>query len=165
VQVSPHVEELQRQLLNAAASGGPETAEIVERLAVALEAAARLAILDALSEAVGEITGQLAPGSVDLRLRGRDVEFAVATPTPEPVADPPRPPGQPLATEDDDDSTASRTTVRLPDALKARAAEAAAAEGVSLNTWLVRTVAAALEPSHQPVRGSHGSSYSGWLRG
>jgi hypothetical protein len=164
VQVSPHVEELQRQLLNTAASGGPETAEIVERLAVALEAAARLAILDALSEAVGEITGQLAPGSVDLRLRGRDVEFAVAKPPPEPVAEPPRPPGQPLAPEDDD-STASRTTVRLPDALKARAAEAAAAEGVSLNTWLVRTVAAALEPSHQPVRGSHGSSYSGWLRG
>ena len=56
---------------------------------------------------------------------------------------PPTPRSQPVAVEDDEDGAASRTTVRLPDALKARAAEAAAAEGVSLNTWLVRTVAAA----------------------
>lgn len=165
MQISPHVEELQRQLLNTAATGGPETAESVERLAVALEAAARLAILDALSEAVGEITGQLAPGSVDLRLRGRDVEFAVSRPAAEPPEGPPDLRSQSAAVEDDEEGTASRTTVRLPDALKARAADAAAAEGVSFNTWLVRTVAAALEPSRPAVRGSQGSSYSGWLRG
>ena len=70
-----------------------------------------------------------------------------------------------MTVEDDDDSTASRTTVRLPDALKARAAQAAAAEGVSFNTWLVRIVAAAVEPARPAVRESQGSSYSGWLRG
>ena len=162
MQVSHHVEELQRQLVNAAAVGGVETAEVVERLAVALEAAGRLAILDALSEAVGEITRQLAPGSVDLRLRGRDVEFAVSRPAGEQQ---PTTRGQPVAVDDDEDGTASRTTVRLPDALRARAAQAAAAEGVSLNTWLVRTVAAAVEPSGPAGRASPGSSYSGWLRG
>jgi hypothetical protein len=165
MQVSPHVEELQRQFLNAAAAGGAETAESTERLAVALEAAARLAILDALSEAAGEITRQLAPGSVDLRLRGRDIEFAVSRPPTEPAEAPPDPRSQPAAVEDDDDSTASRTTVRLPDALKARAAQAAAAEGVSFNTWLVRTVAAAVEPARPAARESQGSSFSGWLRG
>ena len=163
MQVSPYVEELQRQLVNSAAAGGLDSTEVVERLAVALEAAGRLAILDALSEAVGEITRELTPGSVDLRLRGRDVEFAVSkpaigaeeqsTPRPQPVA------------EEDEEATASRTTVRLPDALKARAAQAAAAEGVSFNTWLVRIVSAAVEPSRSAVRESHGSSYSGWLRG
>jgi HicB family len=163
--VSPHVEELQRQFLAAAAAGGAETAESAERLAVALEAAARLAILDALSEAAGEVTRQLAPGSVDLRLRGRDVEFAVSRPPTEPTEAPPDLRSQPAAVEDDDDSTASRTTVRLPDALKARAAQAAAAEGVSFNTWLVRTVAAAVEPARPAARESQGSSYSGWLRG
>ena len=66
-----------------------DSSESVERLAVALEAAARLAILDALSEAVGEITSQLAPGSVDLRLRGRDVEFAVSKPAAEAAEGPP----------------------------------------------------------------------------
>ena len=89
MQVSPHVEELQRQFLNAATTGGAESSESVERLAVALEAAARLTILDALSEAVGEITSQLAPGSVDLRLRGRDVEFAVSKPAAEAAEGPP----------------------------------------------------------------------------
>ena len=165
MQVSPYVQELQRQFLNAAATGSPETSEIVERLAIALEAAARLVILDALSEAAGEITRELAPGSVDLRLRGRDVEFAVSPPISEPAASAPSPRSQPAAVEDDDDSTASRTTVRLPDALKARAAQAAAAEGVSFNTWLVRIVAAAVEPARPAVRESQGSSYSGWLRG
>ena len=165
MQVSPHVEELQRQFLNAATTGGAESSESIERLAVALEAAARLAILDALSEAVGEITSQLAPGSVDLRLRGRDVEFAVLKPAAEAAEGPPTPRGQPVSGEDDEEGAASRTTVRLPDALKARAAEAAAAEGMSFNTWLVRTVTAALEPSRSAARGSQASSYSGWLRG
>ena len=165
MQVSPHVEELQRQLLNSAAVGGAETAEIVERLAVAIEAAGRLAILDALSEAVGEITRQLTPGSVDLRLRGRDVEFAVSKPAVGGAEEQPTPRTAPVTVEEDEDGTASRTTIRLPDALKARAAQAAAAEGVSLNTWLVRTVAAAVEPSRPADRESHGSSYSGWLRG
>lgn len=165
MQVSPHVEELQRQLLNAASVGGAETAEVVERLAVALEAAGRLAILDALSEAVGEITRQLAPGSVDLRLRGRDVEFAVSTPGSGAGEQQPPLRSQPVAVEEDEDGTSIRTTVRLPDALRARAAQAAAAEGVSLNTWLVRAIAVAAEPSGPTARGSHGSSYSGWLRG
>ena len=164
MQVSPYVEELQRQLVNSAAAGGVEATEVVERLAVALEAAGRLAILDALSEAVGEITRELTPGSVDLRLRGRDVEFAVSKPAVGSADEQPTPRAQPVP-EEDEDSAASRTTVRLPDALKARAAQAAAAEGVSFNTWLVRTVAAAVEPSRPAVRTSHGSSYSGWLRG
>jgi len=164
MQVSPYVEELQRQLVNSAAAGGLDSTEVVERLAVALEAAGRLVILDVLSEAVGEITRELTPGSVDLRLRGRDVEFAVSKPTVGDAEEQPNPRPQSVA-EDDEDATASRTTVRLPDALKARAAQAAAAEGVSFNTWLVRTVAAAVEPSRPAVRKSHGSSYSGWLRG
>ena len=164
MQVSPYVEELQRQLVNSAAAGGLDSTEVVERLAVALEAAGRLVILDALAEAVGEITRELTPGSVDLRLRGRDVEFAVSKPTVGAAEEQPAPRPQPVA-EEDEDATASRTTVRLPDALKARAAQAAAAEGVSFNTWLVRTVAAAVEPSRPAVRESHGSSYSGWLRG
>ena len=93
------------------------------------------------------------------------MEFAVSKPAvgSTPTSSPP-PRAQPCA-EEDEDATASRTTVRLPDALKARAAQAAAAEGVSFNTWLVRTVAAAVEPSRPAVRKSHGSSYSGWLRG
>jgi hypothetical protein len=162
MQITPHIEELQRQLLTAAAAGTPETAEIAARLSAALESAARLAILDALSEAAGEITRELAPGSVDLRLRGRDVEFIVSKPAGEPTSAPAAA-AEPPAADDTDDAGSTRTTLRLPESLKARAEAAASAEGVSLNAWFVRAVGSALEPRRSPQQ-SHGNSYQGWVR-
>jgi hypothetical protein len=169
MQISPYVEALQRQLLSAAAAGGPETEEVAARLATALDAAARLAILDALSDATGEITRDLAPGSVDVRLRGRDAEFVVSSPSfaqGAAVAEtaPTAPTALPAeAADDGDDGSTSRTTLRVPDALKARAEAAAAGEGISLNTWLVRAITAALEPKREQ-REQRSSSYSGWVR-
>ena len=69
-----------------AAAGTTETEEIAGRLVVALDASARVAILEALSEAAAEITRDLAPGAVDVRLRGRDVEFVVSRPSNDPAA-------------------------------------------------------------------------------
>ena len=171
MQITPHVEELQRQLAAAVPAGGAETAEIAERLAVALVPAARLAILEALSEAAGEVTRQLAPGSVDVRLRGREVDFIVSRPGPESAAETAVTTSGPIAlatgatagpVDDADDATA-RTTLRLPDSLKTRAEAAAAAEGLSLNSWLVRAVTAALDPA--PGAAVHASSsYTGWVR-
>jgi hypothetical protein len=164
MEVTTYVEELQRQLLAAAAAGGAEAQELADRLAIALDAAARLAILEALSDAAAEITRELAPGSVDVRLRGREVEFVVATPAPTPSTTPtteevaPAPPA-----EEGEEGATSRTTLRLPDSLKARAEAAAAASGVSLNTWFVRAVGAALEPRRSAPQ-SHGSSFTGWVR-
>lgn len=164
MQITSHVEELQRQLLSAAAAGGPEAQEIAGRLTTALEAAARLTILETLSEAAGEITRELAPGSVDVRLRGRDVEFVVAQPASEGVAADASATGEPAGTGDDaEDGAPSRTTLRLPDSVKARAEAAAAADGVSLNAWLVRAVGAALEPRRSKPQ-THGSSFTGWVR-
>jgi hypothetical protein len=165
MQIGNYVEELQRQLLIAAATGSAETQEVAERLAAALDAAARLAMFEALSDAAGEITRELAPGSVDVRLRGRDVEFVVSNPTADPVvssAATGREEPAPAAEEGDDGST-SRTTLRLPDSLKARAEAAATAEGISLNAWFVRAVGAALEPRRSTPQ-SHGSSFTGWVR-
>ncbi len=89
MQISSHVEALQRQLMATAAAGTAETEEIAGRLVVALDASARVAILEALSEAAAEITRDLAPGSVDVRLRGRDVEFVVSRPATDPAAEAP----------------------------------------------------------------------------
>jgi hypothetical protein len=171
MQITPHVEELQRQLATAASAGGAETAEIAERLAAALGPAARLAILEALSEAAGEVTRQLAPGSVDVRLRGREVDFIVSRPEAESAVETALATSGPIAlatgatagqADDADDATA-RTTLRLPDSLKTRAEAAAAAEGVSLNAWLVRAVMTSLDPA--PGALVHASSsYTGWVR-
>ncbi|GAB3842777.1 toxin-antitoxin system HicB family antitoxin [Dactylosporangium cerinum] len=66
-----------------------------------------------------------------------------------------------------DDTVTSRTTLRLPDRLKARVEQAAAEEGVSVNAWFVRAIAAALEKdvSRPPLRESgRGDAFTGWAR-
>ena len=115
MELGQYVSDLQRQLVSAAENGAEDTRAVAERLAAGLDAAARLVLLDVLSAAVGEITRDLAPGSVDLRLRGREIEFVVAQPNADPDND-----DVPAAPVDLDDVSTSRTTLRLPDALKAR---------------------------------------------
>src|SRR5690242_17632936 len=79
MELEPYVLDLQRHLAVAADAGGDASREVAERLTAPLEAATRLVLLEALAAAASEITRELAPGSVDVRLRGRDPEFVVAT--------------------------------------------------------------------------------------
>src|SRR6478672_9399853 len=83
--LTTYVNELQQQLEVAAEAGGEEARALAERLIAPLEAATRLVLLEALAAAAGEITRELAPGSVDVRLRGRDPEFVVTPPPASPV--------------------------------------------------------------------------------
>lgn len=124
------VDAVRADLEAAAAVGGEMLVEATGRLSAALDASMRLALLDALSEATMELSGQLAGGRIDVRLVGRDVELTY-------VADAPAPP----AAEDD---SSARITLRLPERLKTDAETAAAREGVSMNAWLVRAVSAAV---------------------
>jgi hypothetical protein len=168
MQLETYVEELQRQLVAAAAAGTDETRQTAERLTTALDAAARLMLMEALSAAASEITTELTPGSVDLRLRGREPEFVV-TPAPEwsesstPASAPAA--AVPAAVEGEEAST-TRTTLRLPDELKSRVEAAAAHAGVSVNTWLVRTIAAALDGGapRPAAREMTGKRVTGWVR-
>ena len=157
-----YVNDLQRQLLESAENGTDDTRAVAERLVAGLDSAARLVLLDVLSAAAGEITRDLAPGSVDLRLRGREVEFVVAQASTEADGD-----DEPATSVDLDDVSTSRTTLRLPDALKAKVDEAAVADGLSVNTWLVRAVAAALQPKQRRSAQRTlrtGDSFAGWAR-
>jgi HicB family len=167
-----YVDDLQDRLATAAGAAGEEARQLAQRLTAPLDAAVRLVLLDALSAAAGEISAELAPGSVDVRLRGGDPEFVVAAPTA--VAEPaaataPPPPAAGLPNADADGGT-TRTTLRLPDHLKAQVEVAAARDGISVNTWLVRAVAAALEqPTNRPgpqarpeQRGAN--RLTGWVR-
>ena len=162
MELGQYVSDLQRQLVDAAANGAADTRAVAERLAAGLDAATRLVLLDALSAAASEITLALAPGSVDLRLRGREVDFVVTATSAESDAD-----DQPAASVDLDDASTSRTTLRLPDALKAQVDDAAAADGLSVNTWLVRAVAAALQPKQRRSTQRTlrtGDNFAGWAR-
>lgn len=162
MELGQYVTDLQQHLVDAAENGADDTRAVAERLAAGLDAATRLVLLDALSAAVGEITRDLAPGSVDLRLRGREVEFVVTPPTTDADTD-----ERPAASVDLDDASTSRTTLRLPDVLKARVDDAAAADGLSVNTWLVRAVAAALQPKQRRSAQRTlrtGDNFAGWAR-
>ena len=91
-----------------------------------------------------------------------EVEFVVSQPNTEADSD-----ERPTASVDLDDASTSRTTLRLPDALKARVDEAAAADGLSVNTWLVRAVAAALQPKQRRSAQRTlrtGDNFVGWAR-
>ena len=179
----PYVDGLQRQLLQAAEPGGEEARTVAERLVASLEAAMRLALQDALSAAVEEITCELAPGSVELRLRGQDPEFVVTPPPAEDLG------SQRLGGEEDrgaadwraepmvlgvpgseaEEGEPARINLRLPEQLKVRVEGAARQEGLSINAWLVRAAARALErrePSQRfaPPTPRGNRRFTGWAR-
>jgi len=177
--LTTYVDTLRQELVAAAEVGGEDARALAERLVASLESASRLALLDALSTAADEITSDLAPGSVEVRLRGGDPEFVVTPPpadrsfdeAPEtisrislagaPASSPPT---------DADEGGTSRITLRLPEHLKPRIDDAASRAGLSVNAWLVRVISAALEPGDpyrpaDPRQGTQfGRRYRGWAR-
>src|SRR3954453_23245099 len=132
--LTPYLESLRADLATAAAPGGSEITRAAELLGNSLESSVRLALLEALSDAAAEITTRLHDPTVEVRLRGRAADLVVShtaipeeAPAPAPVAE-----GGDLA----------RLTLRMPEALKAQVEHTAAVEGISVNAWLVRAVAA-----------------------
>jgi hypothetical protein len=161
--LQPYVDAVRHELGVAAAAGGQDAEALAERLTAPLESAIRLALLEALSEAAELITRELAPGSVDVRLRGRDPEFTLS-PGLEDGADVPEAPAV-VAPESEDDGGTWRVTLRLPEHLRSRVDAAARGDGLSVNAWLVRAVSAALGGANtrQP-RGGSSKHFSGWVR-
>ncbi|MGW1605755.1 toxin-antitoxin system HicB family antitoxin [Streptomyces eurythermus] len=168
--LTPYVETLRRELAVAAEAGGEDARELAERLTAPLESAARLTMLNVLSAAMDEVTRELAPGSVDVRLRGLDPEFVVALPAVEAGA--PAETAAPVeaykAPAEGDEGGTARVNLRLPAQLKARAEEAASREGLSVNAWLVRAVSAAVDGGSRPRTPEKsqtvGQRFTGWVR-
>ena len=167
--LGPYVDTLRQELGTAAAAGGDDARALAERLTAPLESAARLTLLDALSAAAAEITRELAPGSVDVLLRNREPVFVVTPPPADEPAPEPAPADVPPPVDGEDAATA-RINFRLPDSLKSRIEDAAGRAGLSVNAWLVRATAAALESSLRAESGGRGGPargqerYSGWVR-
>jgi hypothetical protein len=124
-----------------------------------------------LSTATDEITRELAPGSVDVRLRGLDPDFVVTLPPTGGGRAEPAAPVEPLKTPapaDVDEGGTARVNLRLPAHLKTRAEETASREGLSVNAWLVRAASAAVDGggTPRPTEGARtvGQSFTGWVR-
>jgi hypothetical protein len=170
MELRPYVDMLRQELGTAAAAGGEDARALAERLTAPLESAVRLTLLDALSTAAAEITRELAPGSVDLLLRNREPVFVVTPPPADEPAPAPAPVDVPPPAADVEDVATARINFRLPDSLKSRIEDAAVRAGLSVNAWLVRATAAAIESGvraesidrGRPAQGRE--RYSGWVR-
>jgi hypothetical protein len=173
--LTSYVGNLGREFATLAEAGGDEARAVVERLTGSLESAIRMTLLEALSAAADEITRDLAPGSVQLRLRGREPDFVVTPPPGErfedvldegPATDGAADSGLPIT----EDGPTARINVRLPEQLKAAVEEAAAREGRSVNAWLVRAAAAALRGGDRDERAEQRGGkpakqrFTGWVR-
>lgn len=165
-----YVENVRRELGVAAAAGGEEARALADRLVAPLASTVRLTLLEALSAATDEITRELAPGSVHLRLRGGDPDFVVSAPPAEHTeqqTDRTSMPAPAPGAGDATDGAMARINFRPPEGLKTRIEEAAGREGLSVNAWLVRAAAAALAPEERrrAPRSTHegSGSMTGWV--
>jgi HicB-like protein involved in pilus formation len=165
--LSPYIASLREDLATAASAGDENTRRTAAALSAALEPAARLAIMNALSDLAAEVTASLEGQVVEVRLAGRDVQVVVtgtAEPEPEPAPKQEVPLGD--ATGD-----ISRITLRMINELKSKAEAAAAAQGMSLNSFIQQAVGGAVHGKHkhhhkgwQGSTGS-GSRVRGWVQG
>ena len=173
--LSKYVAQLREDLASAAGAGDEQTQRTGALLGAAIEPAARLALMNALSDLAAEVTEALGDRVVEVRLDGRDVRVAVnadgAADTPEPeAADSPfagfGPRG--FAGFGGDAGDISRVTLRLVEQIKNQAEQAAANQGMSLNSWVAQAVQGALA-GHQgkPGRrdGRDGKRVKGWVQG
>jgi HicB family len=132
MQLEPHVESLRAELARLAELGDENVAAAAARLSAALGPTLSMRLLGLLSEAALEVSSQLPAGHVELRLAGEEPSLvyvpdeAAAQPTPA------------------DDALTARITLRLPDSLKTSLEAAAAQDGVSLNSWIVKALARGL---------------------
>jgi Arc-like DNA binding domain len=147
----PYIESVRVGVANASSLADEQTQHVAERLGTAIESSTRLALIQALSDAAGSISAEMAPSSVELRMVGQDPEFVVLIQTAEaeptlllPGAEAESGATGESATSEPDDEPVARITLRLPQSVKARVDEVASSEGISTNAWLIRAVMDAL---------------------
>ena len=150
MQLQRFADALKADLTAVAELGDETTADAAGRLVLTLQASVGLRLLDALSEAVLELNDKLPAGHVEVRLTGQDPEFVYVSDEPE----------APKAAADE--AYTARITLRLPDALKTVVEKAAAREGVSVNTWIVRALS---RSSTAAPAAQSGNRLTGYARG
>ncbi len=133
MQLDSYVQAVSEDLARVAAVGDEGTRRAAELLAVALESSLARRLQEALTEAALELSAQLDQGRVEVRVAGGEPELVYVG-----EAEPAR--------SEAAEEFAARITLRLPESLKSRVEAAAAANGASVNTWLVQALTRALGP-------------------
>lgn len=147
--LSPYLSSVRDGVTNAAALADDTTQQVAHRLGAAIESSTRLALISVLSDAASDISADLAPASVTVRMVGQDPELVVSVPTstaePTLLLPQPVPAAEPEPEEIDlEEEAVARISLRLPSSVKAKVDELADRDGISTNAWLIRAVMDAL---------------------
>ncbi|WP_129664317.1 ribbon-helix-helix protein, CopG family [Phytoactinopolyspora endophytica] len=179
MELTPYVTSLRNALGAAGHAASDDVREAADRLSYAIEPSLRLTLIEALGDAAAEVTTQLDGVSVDVRIRGGNPEFVASDERSTTSFSPPEPPEPPNPPPPPDvEENLSRVSLRLPESIKARVDEAAAAEGLSVNAWLIRAISQTLDGAQTGIQagstgvqvGPHGvhvnlgRRISGWAR-
>src|SRR5580692_12953794 len=135
------VDGLRSDVVAVGELGDEVVGQVAERIADVLGRSVPGRILDVLSDAAAELTAALPDGRVDVRVAGDDVDLTY-------VEDEPGPTGE-------DDEQSARISLRLGEGLKSRLEAGAAAEGVSVNTFIVHTLERSTASSRRSNRAGH----------
>lgn len=150
MELSPYVEGLRRELGSLTRFASDDVIQVAGKLAEALDSSVRLTLLEVLSAAAAEITTRLDDAVIDVRLNSGEPEFVITT-VPQHAEQQAEP-----ATEAADDAGTARVTLRLSESLKAKVEAQAAADGLSVNSWLAHAAIRALEGSGPGPRRGRG---------
>jgi hypothetical protein len=118
--------------------GDDATADAATRIVGVLEGPINARLLEVLSQVAAELDTQGEPAHVELRVVGSDARLVLVVDAED---------EEPTAATPADGDTDARITLRLPAALKTAVESAAAAEGVSVNSFIVRRLIAQPSPS------------------
>lgn len=105
--------------------GGSEFESAVSRLIPTLAPVLRSRLLEALSEIANELEEQLLGAHLEARIQGDEIELVYIQ--------------DGSVTRESPSDLNARITLRLPEDLKSRIESAATKEGISLNSWLLKT--------------------------
>jgi predicted HicB family RNase H-like nuclease len=120
------IEGLRSDVAAVGELGDETVAEVADRIAAIVARSASSRILELLSDVASEVSAELPQGHLEIRLVGDDVQFAYVderAPTQEPEAE-----------------LSARITLRLSEPLKARVEASAGREGLSVNSFVLRTL-------------------------
>ena len=127
---------LERDLQNLGRLGSPELSEMTERLAAAAAPMVQQRFIEQLTLIIAEYNQHHPDASIDLRVAPDEIQLVPvhqATPTSEPIGE-----------------LDARFALRLPTELKDRIDAKASQEGISTNSWIVRSLTHVLQ--QRPLR-------------
>lgn len=161
MELDRYLRTLQDALSTAAQTSSEEVQEAAERLSRTMESTLRLTLMEFAADLADQVTVKLDGDSVEVRFRASGPEVVVTPNEEHEAPEPPEPPAPPPPPAEDGDI--SRISLRLPETLKSQVEQAATAQGLSTNAWLVRAAQTALSPPTVRTTAT-GRRMTGWVR-